>query len=172
MESKNKFLNKTACFDLQFRKDIRHKRTGSPTYYSWKAQFVIAGSIDKEGLLREIKDILDCGRIHFTSGTQLRYSVQAVNDLHDKILPFFKKNELQGKKKYDFELWSKAIEIIHKNKGKSLSLWPKQNFQSLIDIQKEILKYKTKKTQALKWLPKAESLIEIFADNKSNQASS
>ena len=33
--------NQDGCFDLQFRKDVRHERSGSPTYYRWKIQFVI-----------------------------------------------------------------------------------------------------------------------------------
>jgi len=31
------FVDGEGCFDLQFRRDIRHKRLGKPVYYSWKA---------------------------------------------------------------------------------------------------------------------------------------
>ena len=49
------FVSDEGCFNLQFRRDVRHKRTGSPTYYCWKAQFVLSGGYDKEKTFRQIK---------------------------------------------------------------------------------------------------------------------
>ncbi len=155
-----KAINETACFDLQFRRDVRHKRTGSPVYYSWKAQFVIPGTLDKEDLLRKIQEIIGCGRLHYITARQLRYSVQSIDDLHDKVIPFFKEYPLSGKKNSDFELWAKAIEIIYQNKGKSLSSWPKKSFSQLIDLQKSIQEYKAKRVQNAKWLPVAKTVLE------------
>jgi len=157
-----KTVNENGCFDLQFRRDVRHKRTNSPTYYSWKAQFVIVGSLDKEDLLRKIQNTLNCGRIHYVTGTQLRYSVQAIDELYNTIVPFFGTNQLSGKKKRDFELWTEAIKIIYQNKGNKLTGWSKENFQGLINIQKAMLKYKVKKTQASKWLPVAQSIAKTL----------
>jgi len=154
-----KIANETGCFDLQFRRDIRYKRTNSPTYYCWKAQFVITGSTDKEDLLRKIQETLDCGRLHYITGTQIRYSVQRVEDLHDKIVPFFNEHSLSGNKKKDFELWAKAIDILYQNKGKSLSLWPKDLFRQLISIQKDSQQYKSKKRRIPKWIPVAEAVL-------------
>ncbi|MDP1538792.1 MAG: LAGLIDADG family homing endonuclease [bacterium] len=154
-----KIVNETGCFDLQFRRDVRHKRTGTPTYYCWKAQFVIVGSLDKEDLLRQIQNTLGCGRIHYITGTQLRYSVQDINSLYNVIVPFFKKYQLSGNKKHDFELWAEAIKILFQNKGKSISQWSKEPFQRLIDIQKAMQKYKAKKLPGLKWISIAESIV-------------
>lgn len=157
----NKFLADTACFDLQFRRDVRHKRTGSPVYYSWKAQFIVTGSLNKEDLLREIQGLIGCGKLHYITAKQLRYSVQSIDDIHEKVIPFFKEHPLsESKKLNDFELWAKAVEIIHQNKGKSLSQWPKESFGQLIDIQKAIQKYKAKRVQNAKWLPVAEAVLE------------
>ena len=158
-----KLINEAGCFDLQFRRDVKSKRANSPTYYSWKAQFAIAAKIDKEEALREIKNALNCGRIHYITGTQLRYSVQAVDELYNIVVPFFKANQLSGKKKQDFELWAEAIKIIYRNKGKKVFGWSKEDFQALIDLQKAMLKYKVKKTQASKWLPVAQSVAETLA---------
>ncbi len=155
-----KVVNEIGCFNLQFRRDVRHKRTGTPTYYSWRAQFIIVGKLDKEDLLRQIQNTLGCGKIHYITGTQLRYSVQDIDSLYNVIFPFFGQYQLSGKKKQDFELWAEAIEIIHQNKGKSLNRWSKDHFQRLIDIQKTIQKYKAKKTQSAKWLPIAEAVLE------------
>ncbi|HXK31972.1 MAG TPA: LAGLIDADG family homing endonuclease [Candidatus Paceibacterota bacterium] len=156
----SKIVNETSCFDLQFRRDVRHKRTNSPIYYSWKAQFVIVGSVDKEELLRKIKETLDCGRLHYITGTQIRYSVQNIDELHDKIVPFFKEHSLSGDKDKDFELWSEAIAILYRNKGKALSQWPKELFERLITIQKSSQQYKSKKNRIPKWIPVAQAVLK------------
>ena len=162
METKiNKYLKEKVCFDLQFRRDVRHKRTGSPVYYSWKTQFILAGSVEEENLLREMQKRFNCGRLHFITAKQLRYSVQNIDQLYSCILPlFYEKYPLSGKKKEDFNLWAKAVEIIYQNKGKSLSQWPKDQFSQLIEIQKEMQKHKVRKTQTAKWLPIASSILE------------
>jgi len=161
MDNLNNFLNQTACFDLQFRRDVRYKRTGSPVYYSWKAQFVIVGSLDEEDLLREIQGIIGCGKLHYITVKQLRFSVQSIDELHNNIIPLFSERyPLSEKKKTDFELWAKAVGILYQNKGKSLSQWPKDQFSQLIEIQKAIQKFKAKRVQSAKWLPVAKAILE------------
>jgi len=155
-----KIANEAGCFDLQFRKDVRHKRTNSPTYYCWKAQFVITGSVEKEDTLKKIQQALDCGKLHYITGTKIRYSVQKLEDLQNKIMPFFNENSLSKDKKRDFELWAQAIGILYQNKGKSLSQWPKDLFRQLINIQKSSQQYKSKKTRTPKWIPVAEAVLE------------
>ena len=155
-----KIVDEIGCFDLQFRRDVKRKRTNSPTYYCWKAQFVIVGSIDKEDLLKKVKDVFECGRLHYITGTQLRYSVQNIDELYNKIVQFFEKYPLSGHKKKDFELWSEAIGILYQNKGKALSQWPKDLFKRLITIQKTAQQYKSKKNRIPKWIPVAEAVLE------------
>ncbi len=48
-------VNNDGCFDLQFRKDTRRERTNSPTYYRWKAQFVVTGPKESAKVLQKIK---------------------------------------------------------------------------------------------------------------------
>ena len=156
----DRFLNEAACFNLQFRQDVRHNRTGSPVYFCWKTQFVITGSLEEENLLRKTQEILSCGRLHYITGRQLRYSVQSIEELCNKIVPFFKKYPLSGKKKIDFEFWAKAVLILYQNKGKPLSQWSKKNFQQLIEIQKSMQEYKAKKTKESKWIPVAKAVFE------------
>ncbi len=174
-----KLVNERGCFDLQFRRDVRHKRTGTPTYYSWRAQFVVVGNLDKEDLLKQIQSTLNCGKIHYITeprkskaklaermefssptGIQLRYSVQDIKNLHEIIIPFFKENPLSGNKKKDFELWAEAVKILYQNKGKHLSSWPKETFLRLIEIQKLMQKYKARKLPVSKWLPVAEAILK------------
>jgi len=149
-------VNNDGCFDLQFRKDQRHDRTNSPTYYRWKAQFVVTAPKLDVKILEKIKNELDCGQV-CVSKDQARFSVQKINDITETIVPFFKKNILADKKKKDFELWAKAVEIIQKNKGKALSAWKKNELNSLIEIHKSSAKYKNNPREP-KWLDMAKTL--------------
>jgi hypothetical protein len=152
-------VNSDGCFDLQFRKDTRHERTNSPTYYRWKAQFIVTNPKKNIKILEKIQKELGCGKIHI-SKEQARFSVQKILDIKNLVVPYFCKNKLSDKKRKDFELWSKGVEIIHRNKGKSLVSWKKSELSSLIEIQKSSLKYKSR-PRSLKWIDMAKSLIKI-----------
>ena len=149
-------VNSDGCFDLQFRKDTRHERTNSPTYYRWKAQFVVTSPKSEIKILEKIKKELCCGQICI-SKDQARFSVQKISDITEAVVPFFKKNCLSNKKKKDFDLWAKAVEIIQKNKGKYLSAWKKSDLCTLIEIHKSSAKYKNKPREP-KWLEMAKTL--------------
>ncbi|MBI2054347.1 MAG: LAGLIDADG family homing endonuclease [Candidatus Staskawiczbacteria bacterium] len=151
-------INNGGCFDLQFRKDVRHERLNSPTYYRWKIQFVITNPKENSSLLEAAKQQFDCGEIS-VSGGQARYSVQKIEDINNKVIPLLKKNKLTGKKSKDFELWRRASEIIFKNKGKNLASWKKNDLHSLIEIQKSSTKYKKGPKQP-KWIEIARSFAK------------
>lgn len=171
-------LEQNCCFDLQFRQDIRHERTGSPTYYRWKIQFVVTLSKEKVKDLKKIKNILNCGNIT-TNKNQARLSVQKQEDINNFIIPYFKKNKITENKKKDqstqnlsarpntynnkcsvFELWQKAVKIIYENKGKYISKWKNNDLLCLIEIHKTISKYKNHPRQA-KWIEMAKSITKI-----------
>jgi hypothetical protein len=149
-------VNNDGCFDLQFRKDQRHDRTNSPTYYRWKAQFVITSPKGDIKILEKIKKEFCCGQV-CVSKDQARFSVQNIGDISETVVPFFKKNCLANKKKKDFDLWAKAVEIIQKNKGKHLAEWKKNELNSLIEIHKSSAKYKNNPREP-KWLEMAKTL--------------
>ena len=149
-------VNSDGCFDLQFRKDTRHDRTNSPTYYRWKAQFVVTGPKETAKVLEKIKKEFCCGDICI-SKDQARFSVQKISDIAGTVVPFFRKNCLADKKKKDFELWAKGVEIIQKNKGKYLAAWKKNDLCTLIEIHKSSAKYKNRPRQP-KWLEMAKTL--------------
>ncbi len=163
MAEKNKFsitdlVNNDGCFDLQFRKDTRHERTNTPTYYRWKIQFVITGPKEKIKILKRVKNIIGCGKIHITKN-QARFSVQKIDDITKFIVPFFKKNKLIEKKKKDFELWQKAVDVIYRNKSKYLVKWKKNDLLSLIEIHKSTAKYKNKPRKQ-KWIEMAQAITK------------
>ena len=153
-------VNKDGCFDLQFRKDIRHERTNSPTYYRWKAQFIVTCPKENTKILEKIRKEICCGKITVSKG-QARFSVQSIGDITHAVVPFFRRNSLAEKKKKDFELWAKAVEIIQRNKGKYLASWKKNELISLIEIQKASVKYKNR-PRAPKWLEIAQRLAKTI----------
>jgi hypothetical protein len=73
---------------------------------------------DDVGLLRKIKDTLGCGRISFqkeyreNQRDNYRYQVSNLRDLSEIIIPFFKKHQLQGKKKDDFVLFCTIVDLV------------------------------------------------------------
>ena len=148
-------VSNDGCFDLQFRKDTRHERTNSPTYYRWKVQFVVTSPKVNAKILEEIKNVIGCGEVCITKG-QARFSVQKIDDIAGTVVPFFRRNTLAEKKKKDFELWAKGVEVIQKNKGKYLSSWKKHDILQLIEIQKSSAKYKNRPRQP-KWLEMAQA---------------
>ncbi len=151
-------VNTEGCFDLQFRKDVRHERPKAPAYYRWKIQFVITEKKANLNLLERIKNVFGCGKI-YVSGNQIRYSVQNIDEINAFIVPYFKKHTLVEKKKKDFDLWAKAVEIIYKNKRKYLGSWKKDDFKKLIEIQKSIQKYKDR-PKRLKWIKIADEIAK------------
>lgn len=148
-------VNNDGCFDLQFRKDTRHERANSPTYYRWKAQFVVTLPKRNSKLLGKIKKQMRCGEVNI-SKDQARFSVQKIDDITNIVVPYFRKNQLIDKKKKDFELWAKGVEIIQKNKGKPLAGWKKNELCSLIEIHKSSAKYKNR-PRPPKWLSMAKA---------------
>jgi len=161
MENLNivKLVNNDGCFDLQFRKDTRRERTNSPTYYRWNAHFIVTAPKEDIKVLEKIKKELGCGQVCVAKG-QARFSVQKISDITESIVPFFRKNLLADKKKKDFELWAKAVEIIQKNKGKALTTWKKSELCTLIEIHKSSAKYKTHSREP-KWLGMAKTVSRI-----------
>lgn len=150
-------VNNSGCFDLQFRKDTRHERTGSPTYYRWKIQFIITLPKTEITQLQQAAKMLGCGNI--TSTGQARLSVQNIDEINEAIIPYFKKNTLSGQKKKDFDVWQKAAEIVWRNKGKKISTWEKSDLASLVELHKLSTKYKGN-TKSAKWIEMATTLTK------------
>lgn len=155
-------VNDDGCFDLQFRKDTKTGRTNSPTYYRWKAQFVVTAPKNDLEILKKIGAELKCGKVHIT-GSQARFSVQNIDDINNVVIPYFQKNALAGNKKKDFDLWQKGVRIIYKNKGVRLVEWKKDDLAQLVEIQKSSTKFKqfaSRRTKSPKWLEMAKILSQ------------
>jgi len=172
------FIDGEGCFSLNFRRDVRNERKNKPVYFQWKARFEICLKIDDINLLKKIKNSLGCGNIYKIKkgkykDEQVLYAVVKIEDLNDKIVPFFRKHKLHGKKKEDFNLWSEAVEIILKYKRRSINakkgkrgfiktIWSKKDFDRLIEIQELMQAYKAKRPQGHKWILEAKSIVGML----------
>jgi hypothetical protein len=151
-------ISDDCCFDLQFRKDTLSNRPHSPTYYRWKAQFIITRPKRDGAVLKKFRQEVGCGSVT-GSGNQLRFSVQSMDDIRNAIIPYFQKHPLGGTKHNDFSLWKNAADIICENKGKKLSDWKKSDLNRLLQIQKAGAKYK-RAGKKHKWMEMAQAIAQ------------
>lgn len=158
----SELVTNSGCFDLQFRKDTRHERTGSPTYYRWKIQFIITLPKDSAADLEKVKKTFGCGKVSVLAG-QARFSVQDIDEVFDSLVPYFQKNLVEKSRRKEFELWQKAAEIIYNNKGVYISKWQKSDLLKLLEIHKSLSKYK-QKPKPSKWLEMAKTLTKKNED--------
>ncbi|TSC68145.1 MAG: hypothetical protein G01um101466_538 [Parcubacteria group bacterium Gr01-1014_66] len=162
------FVDGEGCFALNFRRDVRHERPGSPMYFYWKIIFAITLRSDDSAILESIQNTLECGFISFTSNgstinphNSIRYQVSDMTDLMEKIVPFFDTYSLRAKKKYDFELWKQALKILFKYKNKRKiatkgqqgfikTSWDREDVSNLEDIALKMKSYKSLRS-SWKW---------------------
>jgi len=158
------FVDGEGCFALKFRRDVKQNRKNKPVYFYWDIEFAIVLRGDDRELLEKIQSTLDCGRISISKkGGEARYSVADTDSLNEKIVPFFLKHPLYGKKRFDFDLWKEAAEIFKRNqrtainipktgkKGFSKMPWRSEDLTRLRAIHEEMRKYKSS-VKEWKWL--------------------
>lgn len=144
------------CFALKFRRDIRHERKGSPVYYYWSVEFAILLDQKDLPLLELVQKTLECGKISISKRGAARYSVSRFLDLEQRIVPFFEKHRLYGKKWEDFKLWGDAVSIIvSASQNKKFKVqkveFSRDNLDRLEKIYHEMRQFKGK-TRKWKWI--------------------
>ena len=147
------------CFALNYRRDKRLDRKRQPEYFYWTIKFIIVLRDDDKVLLEKVRESFDCGYVRVSMGAA-RYHVDKIDDLTEKILPFFSNHRLRGKKYNDFLLWAEALAILHEARQvsppKGTRGFPKMRLdpsdtQRLYEIREEMRKYKSKGPE-WKWL--------------------
>ncbi|MEK7550745.1 MAG: LAGLIDADG family homing endonuclease [Patescibacteria group bacterium] len=147
------------CFSLNYRRDVRRERKGSPVYFRWKASFSIVMRKDEYPLLGSVRDTIGDGDITYTKGN-VSYQVQDTISLQKVVIPFFTKHALYGKKSKDFQLWCEAIKILIRNRRKVQKTdsaretghkhWDEADLIRLQTIRAQMRQYKSKRG-AYKW---------------------
>lgn len=160
------FIDGEGCFALKFRRDVRHERKNKPVYFYWDIEFAIVLRKDDQEIIEKIKKTLDCGRISLDKRGMVRFAVNDLSDLLYKIVPFFEKYQLRAKKRFDFNLWKKAVLLLYNNKGLMTGIsttgnlkrqrknkWDRRKIKILKDIYEAMKKYKGIDRQ-WKWINK------------------
>ena len=147
------FVDGEGCFALKFRRDIKRGRINKPAYFYWDIEFAILLKSDDKDVLYKIQDVLGCGKVgNIDKRGLVRYSVNNISDLSDKIVPFFQKYPLRAKKRHDFELWREAVVIFKR----SQRLWDQKTLQRLMEIREAMKQYKGGNRSNWKWLPQSQ----------------
>ena len=140
------------CFALKFRRDFKKNRPNSPVYFGWQTAFIITLRKDDVPLLQKVKQVIGCGTITF-SRNSASFQVQDTDELLNKIVPFFLRYKLHGKKAQDFKLWAEAVKLIAFNKKRTVNVqrgvrgfikvnWKKEDLLRLNQIRKDMKAYK------------------------------
>lgn len=88
--------------------------------YRVETHFYLKLRSDEYPLLKKVKDFFGCGAIYFQKEKRsnhspcYRYEINNREDVSQKLIPFFKKHPLQSKKRHDFEIFCRIVEIINR----------------------------------------------------------
>ncbi len=101
------------CFSVTFNK---HKNN---RLLEVRLIFEIELREDDLEILERIKETFSCGNIYYLNYERYKkwrphykYKVSNLTDISQKIIPFFKKYQLQAKKKHSFTLFCKVAELL------------------------------------------------------------
>lgn len=135
------FIDGEGCFsiDVHVNKTARHKIQIQPEFV------VVQGEVDIQ-ILHAMKDYFGCGRVLVNrkdpTSTRMMFRVKNLDDLHDKIIPFFEKHQLKTKKRIEF---IRFRQIVRKMKAN----YHKENLNQFLEVVKmsENLRVRSKQNQ-------------------------
>lgn len=134
------FVDGEGCFTIVISKH-KQKKLGLDA----RLHFEIELRDDDEEILRSIQETLDCGRIYHLNYQKygwhphVELKVSSIKDLQHKLIPFFRKYHLRGKKRHSFELFTQAAEIFYSKMHLTT-----EGIQQLYKIREKMNKYSKK----------------------------
>ena len=103
------FTDGEGCFFL----GTRPRRYKNKVYNIHFGIFTIGVRRDDAAILYKIRDFLGCGAVTI-AGRMSTYRVSRTQHLNDILVPFFQQYGLHSKKKRDFSIWQKAINLLER----------------------------------------------------------
>lgn len=110
-----------------------------------RPMFEIEMVSEDKPLLESLKEVFGCGQIYDLNYERYgwrphsKYAVKSQKDIKDKIIPFFRKYSLFGKKKKDFEYFCEAFEMIDKREHLTESgITLLRNIQSKMNLRSRL----------------------------------
>ena len=107
------FVDGEGCFSVSVFKN-RTSKSG----FQVMPEFVVTQGEKSLNVLQDIKSFFQCGSIYVNRRYDNhkenihRYCVRALSDLNEKIIPFFKENQLKTYKSNDFKLFCEVVEMM------------------------------------------------------------
>lgn len=83
------------------------------------ASYTVIQESSCKGVLEELARFFDCGKVYDLSSKASRYQVENLDDICNKIIPYFIENVLLTEKKTHFDLFAKTCELIQMGSHKS-----------------------------------------------------
>jgi hypothetical protein len=121
------------------------KHQSSKYGFEARLMFEVEMIIEDKPLLESLQETLGCGNIYILNYERygwrphVKYAVKNIKDIEKKVVPFFKKYSLQGKKKKDFEFFCQAAEMFSKKEHLSFEGIEKlRNFQSKMNLSRKL----------------------------------
>lgn len=121
------------------------KHQSSKYGFEARLMFEVEMIIEDKPLLESLQETLGCGHLYLLNYERygwrphVKYAVKNIKDIQEKVIPFFKKYSLQGKKKKDFEFFCQAAEMFSKKEHLSLEGIEKlRNFQSKMNMSRKL----------------------------------
>lgn len=142
------FVDGEGCFTIVISKH-KTKRLGLDA----RLHFEIELRDDDEEILKSIQETLDCGRIYYLNlerygwNSHVELKVSSIVDIQEKIIPFFRKYPLRGKKKNAFELFVQAANIF--SRKEHLTLEGIEKLRSIREVMNRYSKRKFTEAKAL-----------------------
>lgn len=87
-----------------------------------ECHFYIKMREDELPLLKKVKQFFACGRIDFQKESRVnqrdsyRFQISDIKNLKDKIIPFFRKNQLMSQRYRDFKLFCRIVDMVYRKR--------------------------------------------------------
>lgn len=134
------FVDGEGCFSISLSK---HKTT--KTGFDPRLNFEIELRGDDREILEAISSYLKCGRVYDLNYDRYGWSphaklkISGMKDIFEKIIPFFRKHSLIGKKRFSFELFCQAGEVFREKRHLT-----HEGIDHLREIRKKMNKYSSR----------------------------
>jgi hypothetical protein len=90
-------------------------------------------------LLEKVKQALECGAVYRQTETRdnhsvcYRFEVNAQQDIHGKLIPFFQKHPLQSQKVRDFEIFREVAAMVRRKEHKTI-----EGFEKILTLKQQM----------------------------------
>jgi LAGLIDADG endonuclease len=99
-----------------------HSKAATATGWQVFPEFVVTQGEKSLQALHDLKEFFECGKIFINRRNDnhkeaiYRFCVRSIADLRDRIIPFFRENQLRTAKRGDLEKFTRVLELMGERK--------------------------------------------------------